>query len=146
MNRVVCMCAACAVRCRCCAGPRGGGVSPSPQCAARIFPLVPQVVKAVTCQDESTTKLLIRLQDGHLVETVVMRYSHRSTVCVSSQVGCRMACRFCSTGTMGLLGHLTAGEMCEQVAPYRVHCAALTRPLPVMRVRLGGAGSVPRVA
>jgi adenine C2-methylase RlmN of 23S rRNA A2503 and tRNA A37 len=74
-----------------------------------------QVVKAVTCQDETTTKLLIRLQDGHLVETVVMRYSHRSTVCVSSQVGCRMACRFCSTGTMGLLGHLTAGEMCEQV-------------------------------
>ncbi len=57
-----------------------------------------QVVKAVTCQDESTTKLLVRLQDGHLVETVVMRYSHRATVCISSQVGCRMACR------CGLLG------------------------------------------
>jgi adenine C2-methylase RlmN of 23S rRNA A2503 and tRNA A37 len=58
-------------------------------------------------------------------QTVIMRYWKRATVCISSQVGCRMACRFCSTGTMGLLGHLTAGEMCEQllhasdVAPIR---------------------------
>ena len=93
-----------------------------------------------TSEDKSTTKLLIRLQDGALVETVIMRYGRfelknfpserqrraedgntvfaskeRATVCVSSQVGCQMGCTFCATGTMGLLSNLTSGEILEQL-------------------------------
>jgi adenine C2-methylase RlmN of 23S rRNA A2503 and tRNA A37 len=62
-----------------------------------------------------TTKLLVRLQDGNVVESVIIRHEGRNTLCVSSQVGCAMGCRFCATGTLGLLGHLTAGEILEQL-------------------------------
>ena len=51
-----------------------------------------------------TSKLLIELQDGHRVETVVMRHKGHSTVCVSSQIGCQMGCKFCATGTLGIIG------------------------------------------
>lgn len=65
-----------------------------------------------------TSKLIVRLSDGLRVETVVIRHgtlrSRRVTVCVSSQIGCQMQCGFCATGTMGLLGDLTAGEIVEQ--------------------------------
>eukprot|EP00300_Choanocystis_sp_HF-7_P017288 c19687_g2_i1.p1 GENE.c19687_g2_i1~~c19687_g2_i1.p1 ORF type:complete len:458 (+),score=82.65 c19687_g2_i1:41-1414(+) len=70
---------------------------------------------AVTSKDGTTTKLIIRLQDGHLIESVMMRHTQRTTLCVSSQVGCQMGCTFCATGTMGLLANLNAGEICEQV-------------------------------
>lgn len=63
-----------------------------------------------------TTKLLMELQDGHLIETVIMRHRNYSTVCVSSQIGCKMGCKFCATGTMGIIGDLTTGEILEQVA------------------------------
>jgi adenine C2-methylase RlmN of 23S rRNA A2503 and tRNA A37 len=69
-----------------------------------------------------TIKLLVKLQDDHLVEAVIMRYggegrkaSNRATLCVSSQVGCKMGCTFCATGTMGLSGNLTSGEILEQL-------------------------------
>lgn len=57
-----------------------------------------------------TTKLIVRLQDGHEVETVVIRHLKHATVCISSQIGCQMGCKFCATGTMGIIGDLTAGE------------------------------------
>ncbi|CAN0538060.1 unnamed protein product, partial [Ectocarpus sp. 8 AP-2014] len=60
----------------------------------------------------------VRLQDGQMVETVIIKHNGthpRTTLCVSSQVGCQMACTFCATGTMGLKGDLTAGEILEQV-------------------------------
>ena len=62
-----------------------------------------------------TTKLLVQLQDGHLVETVIMQHHHYRTVCISSQIGCKMGCKFCATGTMGIIGNLTVGEIIEQV-------------------------------
>jgi tRNA A37 methylthiotransferase MiaB len=62
-----------------------------------------------------TTKLLVELQDGHRVETVIMRHRGHATVCISSQIGCQMGCRFCATGTMGIIGDLTAGEILEQL-------------------------------
>ncbi|KAF4675598.1 hypothetical protein FOL47_007550 [Perkinsus chesapeaki] len=64
---------------------------------------------------DGTTKMLIRLQDGKEVETVIIPSGSRRTLCVSSQVGCRMACRFCATGTLGLSGNLLAGEIMEQL-------------------------------
>jgi adenine C2-methylase RlmN of 23S rRNA A2503 and tRNA A37 len=64
---------------------------------------------------EDTTKLLIELQDGHRIETVVIEHRGHTTVCVSSQVGCQMGCKFCATGTMGIIGDLTSAEIIEQV-------------------------------
>jgi 23S rRNA (adenine2503-C2)-methyltransferase len=62
-----------------------------------------------------TVKWLWRLHDGATVETVLMRYAERDTVCVSSQAGCAMACGFCATGQAGFERHLTTGEIVEQV-------------------------------
>ena len=85
-------------------------------------PFTTTVVTESPSSDGSTIKLLIKLQDDHLVESVIMRYggegqraSNRATLCVSSQVGCKMGCTFCATGTMGLSGNLTAGEILEQL-------------------------------
>ena len=70
--------------------------------------------------DKCTTKLAVRLQDNHVVESVIMRHldkrtDGRVTICVSSQVGCAMGCTFCATGTMGIKGNLCAGEILEQL-------------------------------
>lgn len=80
-----------------------------------------------------TTKLIVRLQDGHEVETVVIRHKGHATVCVSSQIGCQMGCRFCATGTMGIIGDLTAGEIVEQL----VHANAVTRIRNVVFMGMG---------
>jgi 23S rRNA (adenine2503-C2)-methyltransferase len=63
-----------------------------------------------------TTKWLWALHDGARVETVLMHYPDRVTVCVSTQAGCAMACQFCATGQAGFQRHLTEGEIVEQVA------------------------------
>ena len=62
-----------------------------------------------------TVKWLWRLHDGATVETVLMRYPERDTVCVSTQAGCAMACGFCATGQAGFERHLSSGEIVEQV-------------------------------
>jgi 23S rRNA (adenine2503-C2)-methyltransferase len=63
----------------------------------------------------TTVKWLFGLGDGNAIETVLMHYPGRTTVCVSSQAGCAMACGFCATGQAGFRRHLTAGEIVEQV-------------------------------
>ena len=63
----------------------------------------------------TTTKWLWRAADGAQVETVLMRYTERATVCVSSQAGCAMGCTFCATGQAGFERHLDSGEIVEQV-------------------------------
>ena len=62
-----------------------------------------------------TRKVLFRLADGHTIESVLMRYYDRQTVCVSTQVGCGMGCVFCATGYGGLTRNLSAGEIVAQV-------------------------------
>ena len=69
-----------------------------------------------TADDGETTKWLWALGDGARVETVLMRYPDRVTVCVSTQAGCAMACQFCATGQAGFRRHLREGEIVEQVA------------------------------
>ena len=64
---------------------------------------------------DGTRKYLFMLQDGELIESVYIPEANRSTVCISSQVGCKMGCTFCATGTMGFVRHLTAGEIVDQV-------------------------------
>mmetsp|Transcript_22979 Transcript_22979/g.32377 ORF Transcript_22979/g.32377 Transcript_22979/m.32377 type:complete len:551 (+) Transcript_22979:113-1765(+) len=81
--------------------------------------LTSSVNQSPTSKDGTTTKMAVRLQDGHLVESVLMRHvsnhGSRATLCVSSQVGCAMGCTFCATGTMGIRGDLTSGEILEQL-------------------------------
>ena len=82
--------------------------------------LTSSLVSSSISNDKKTVKLLIKLQDGLLIESVIIKhYDNRSgghnVLCVSSQVGCKMGCKFCSTGTMGLKGNLTNGEILEQI-------------------------------
>lgn len=64
---------------------------------------------------DGSRKFLFQLQDGKKVETILMPHRERLTLCISSQVGCAMGCTFCRTATMGLVRHLTQGEILEQV-------------------------------
>jgi 23S rRNA (adenine2503-C2)-methyltransferase len=73
--------------------------------------------------DGATRKFLYRLSDGKAIETVLMSYDDRQTVCISSQVGCPLACSFCATGSMGFTRNLSRGEIVEQV----IRSAALLR-------------------
>ena len=92
-----------------------------------------KVIKRQESSRGDTTKLLIECHDGHQIETVVMRHSNYSTVCVSSQVGCKMGCKFCATGTMGIIRNLTAGEILEQVA----HANSVSRIRNVVFMGMG---------
>lgn len=64
---------------------------------------------------DGTNKFLFRLKDGHVVESVFMRYKHGNSVCISSQVGCRMGCKFCASTIGGLERNLSASEMLGQI-------------------------------
>ncbi len=79
--------------------------------------------------DGGTTKWLWRLPDGAAIETVLMHYPKRSTVCVSSQAGCAMACGFCATGQGGYDRNLEVGEILEQVVHARREATAAGRRL-----------------
>ncbi|MDQ6614024.1 MAG: 23S rRNA (adenine(2503)-C(2))-methyltransferase RlmN [Actinomycetota bacterium] len=83
-----------------------------------------------------TVKWGWRLGDGAVIETVLMHYPDRSTVCVSTQAGCAMACSFCATGQAGFRRHLTAGEIVEQV----VAAIGEARPRRVANVVFMGMG------
>ncbi len=74
-----------------------------------------QAVKELTSAVDGTKKFLFGLSDGNVVESVWMRYRHGNSVCISSQVGCRMGCRFCASTLGGLVRNLTASEMLDQV-------------------------------
>ena len=76
---------------------------------------LPKVADKLVSQRDGTVKYLFGLSDGELVESVVMDYEHGRSVCVSSQAGCRMGCRFCASTLRGLSRGLTAGEMLGQV-------------------------------
>lgn len=85
----------------------------------RLESAVPAGLRLVTeskSHDGKTVKWLWALADGAQVETVLMHYPNRATLCVSSQAGCAMGCTFCATGQAGFTRHLTAGEIVEQVA------------------------------
>lgn len=69
-------------------------------------------------KDGETLKTLFRLPDQQAIETVLMRYEKRRSLCISTQAGCAMGCVFCATGQMGFRRHLTSGEIVEQVIHY----------------------------
>ncbi len=82
---------------------------------ADYFLDVPEIVTETRSSDGLTRKYLLRLRDGNTIETVLMGYEGRFTVCVSTQVGCAMGCVFCATGQMGFTRHLRSGEILGQV-------------------------------
>ncbi|MGH3952857.1 MAG: 23S rRNA (adenine(2503)-C(2))-methyltransferase RlmN [Mycobacterium sp.] len=82
---------------------------------AELFPRLLHPLRQVACDSGDTRKTLWRLHDGSTVESVLMRYSDRNTLCISSQAGCGMACPFCATGQGGLTRNLSAAEILEQV-------------------------------
>lgn len=90
---------------------------PKPLCAqlAEKYPIdAPEIAKKQESRD-GTAKYLLRLADGNCIETVVMRYNYGNTVCVSTQVGCRMGCRFCASTQGGRVRDLTAGEIASEI-------------------------------
>ncbi|RCK70509.1 dual-specificity RNA methyltransferase RlmN [Desertihabitans brevis] len=88
--------------------------------ADQFFPTLLTPVRTLGCDGGTTVKSLWRLHDGALVESVLMRYGagrpgSRSTICISSQAGCGMACPFCATGQGGLQRNMSTAEIVEQV-------------------------------
>jgi 23S rRNA (adenine2503-C2)-methyltransferase len=100
------------------------------------FPPALALVTRQTADGGTTTKWLWRLADGHHIETVLMDYGDRSTVCVSTQVGCAMACDFCATGQAGFDRHLDTGEIVEQI----IRAARAARPRRLSNVVFMGMG------
>lgn len=74
-----------------------------------------QEIERLHSKDGQTTKVLFKLPDGQPIETVLMRYEDRNTLCISTQAGCAMGCVFCATGQMGFRRNLSSGEIVEQV-------------------------------
>ena len=104
-----------------------------------LLPTLLTPVRSLTADRGATVKQVWRLFDGALVESVLMRYPNRVTVCISSQAGCGMNCPFCATGQEGLTRNMSAAEIVEQV----VVAARLLRrgELPVVGAEVeGGAG------
>ena len=81
----------------------------------RFYITVPEVLRKQESKLDGTIKYLWRLSDGNTVESVVMSYEYGNTVCISTQVGCRMGCAFCASTLGGLVRNLTAAEMIDQV-------------------------------
>ena len=75
----------------------------------------PTIARKQVSALDGTVKYLWQLRDGNCIETVLMRYHHGNTVCISSQVGCRMGCAFCASTIAGKVRDLTPSEMLDQV-------------------------------
>jgi 23S rRNA (adenine2503-C2)-methyltransferase len=80
-----------------------------------LFPEIMTSIKELKCDNGTTVKQVWKLFDGVLVESVLMRYTDRITMCISSQAGCGMNCPFCATGQGGLTRNLSTAEIVEQV-------------------------------
>ena len=103
---------------------------------AREYPLyIPKVVRKQESQKDGTIKYLWQLSDGNCVETVLMRYRYGNTVCISTEVGCRMGCAFCASTLGGLVRRLEPFEMLDQVLFTQVDSG-----LPVSHIVLMGIG------
>ena len=83
--------------------------------AEQCFLTVPKVARKQVSKLDGTIKYLWELSDGNCIETVLMRYKHGNTVCISCQVGCRMGCAFCASTLAGKVRDLTPAEMIAQV-------------------------------
>ncbi len=109
---------------------------PLRQKLAEKYPICPpQVVRKQESQKDGTIKYLWQLFDGNCVETVLMRYHYGNTVCISTEVGCRMGCAFCASTLGGLVRRLEPFEMLDQVL-----CTQVDSGLPISHIVLMGIG------
>ncbi len=81
----------------------------------QFYITAPEIVRKQQSQKDGTIKYLWKLRDGNCVETVLMRYRHGNSICISSEVGCAMGCAFCASTKGGLVRRLTPSEMVDQV-------------------------------
>ena len=93
------------------------------------------VVTRLISEDDGTNKFLFRLHDGNVIESVLMKYKHGNSVCISSQVGCRMGCAFCASTIAGKVRDLRPSELLDQVL-----FTQLDSGLPVSNIVLMGIG------
>ncbi len=113
---------------------------------AVVWPLT--TVTQITSAAQDTVKVLFALPDGQTIETVLMLYDRRRTLCISSQAGCAMGCSFCATAQGGLARNLTPGEIVAQVLYFAHYLAnpevgpesAVERPTSVTNIVLMGMG------
>lgn len=106
------------------------------QTLAEHYPLfVPKVVRKQESQKDGTIKYLWQLSDGNCVETVLMRYRYGNTVCISTEVGCRMGCAFCASTIGGLVRRLAPFEMLDEVLFTQIDSG-----LPISHIVLMGIG------
>lgn len=103
--------------------------------AERFFLTPPKVLRKQVSAEDGTIKYLWGLADGNAVETVVMRYHHGNTVCISTQVGCRQGCAFCASTIGGLVRRLEPYEMLDEVLFTQVDSG-----LPISHIVLMGIG------
>src|SRR2546430_11946920 len=114
--------------------------------AAALLPRLLAAEREQSCDSGMTRKTLWRTVDGAYVESVLMRYPGRVTMCVSSQAGCGMACPFCATGQAGLTRNLSAAEIVAQGvagAPALAPGEGSRRPRPVSHAGVLGLGGAP---
>lgn len=82
----------------------------------------PEVARKLVSAIDGTVKYLFSLRDGNCIESVVMKYNHGNTICISSQVGCRMGCKFCASTIGGKVRDLTPGELLGQIIAAEKDC------------------------
>ena len=82
---------------------------------ANFYIEIPKVEKMYESNIDGTKKLLLAFSDGNLIESVIMKYKHGNSICISTQIGCRMGCKFCASTLEGRVRNLTAGEILSQI-------------------------------
>ncbi|MEG1286540.1 MAG: 23S rRNA (adenine(2503)-C(2))-methyltransferase RlmN [Clostridium sp.] len=76
---------------------------------------IPKIIEKFESNIDGTQKLLLGFKDGNLIESVIMRYKHGNSICISTQVGCRMGCTFCASTLEGRVRNLSSGEILSQI-------------------------------
>jgi 23S rRNA (adenine2503-C2)-methyltransferase len=82
---------------------------------------LPRIIEIYKSEIDGTEKFLLGFEDGNLIEAVLMRYKHGNSICISTQVGCRMGCKFCASTLEGRVRNLTTGEILSQVLVVQNH-------------------------
>ncbi len=103
--------------------------------AETYFITAPEIARKQVSKRDGTVKYLWRLGDGNCVESVLMRYRHGNTICISTEVGCAMGCKFCASTLGGLVRRLSPAEMLDQVL-----FAGQDAELPISNIVLMGIG------
>jgi 23S rRNA (adenine2503-C2)-methyltransferase len=76
---------------------------------------IPEIIETLKSESDETQKFLLGYKDGNVIETVVMKYKHGNSICVSTQIGCKMGCKFCASTIGGVVRNLSSGEILAQI-------------------------------